>query len=73
MNPEPPGPFRIRQPLPFGRSELWPGEHATLASAIGEIERVGNTAAEVINQAGEIIFHSRLWWKKATAGKDGRP
>jgi hypothetical protein len=63
--------FRVRQPLPFGRYEVWPTEYATLADAIREVDRVGNTAVEIINGAGEVVIHSKLWWKKH--GKDGRP
>jgi hypothetical protein len=62
--------FLVRQPLPFGKHELWPSEYLTLAEAIREVDRVGNTAVEIINAAGEVVMHSRLWWKQ---GKDGRP
>ncbi len=63
--------FRIRQPLQFGRFEFWPIEYPTLTDAVRELYRVGNTAAEIVNAAGEVVFHSELWWKKH--GKDGRP
>ena len=63
--------FRVRQPLPFGKHELWPSEYPTLGDAIREVDRVGNTAVEIINAAGEVVMHSKRWWKKH--GKDGRP
>ena len=63
--------FRVRQPLPFGKHELWPSEYPTLADAFREVDRVGNTAVEVINAAGEVVMHSRRWWQKHE--KDGRP
>jgi hypothetical protein len=69
--PAPGSAFRVRQPLPFGRHELWPSEYPTLGDAIRDVDRVGNTAVEIINAAGEVVLHSKLWWKKH--GKDGRP
>ena len=63
--------FWIRQPMPFGKYDWWPTKHATLADAIRELDHVGNTSAEIINENGDIVMHSKRWWKKH--GKDGRP
>jgi hypothetical protein len=65
------GPFRVRQPLPFGRHELWPSEYPTLGDAIREVDRIGNTAVEIINAAGDIVCPSKNYFRKM--GKDGRP
>lgn len=57
-------PFHVRQTLPFGKHELWPAVFLTFAAAIREVDRVGNTAVEIINCDGEVVRHSKQWWEK---------
>ena len=65
--------YRIRHPLPFGRSEFWPGEYDDKIEALRERMRAGSPVAEIVDESGNVVIQSERAFKRLTRGKNGRP